>query len=98
MKGRSGLDHDFIESQKGSTLVRPVYLTLEHYMASDPVVAAHHLGKTSLQFIRPEVREETEFAEIDAEDRGLLIAHLPGRPQDGPIASQHQGEIGFDAA
>ena len=52
------------------------------------------LRKTSPQFVGAEVGQEAELAEVDAEHRRLAIAHLPGGPEDGPVAAEHQGQVG----
>src|SRR5262249_32993538 len=40
--------------------------------------------------------EEAELAEVDAEDRNLTIAHLPGSAEDGTIAAEDERQVRLD--
>ena len=55
-------------------------------------------GKAAAQLVGAEVGEEAESAEVDAEDRRLAIAHLPGGAEDGAVAAEDEGQVGGQAA
>ena len=67
---------------------------LEHEMARDAVFAAHHARKASPQLLGLQVGQETQPAQVHTQHRHLSIAHLPYSTKNGPIAAEHQGEVG----
>jgi len=69
---------------------------LIHEVVRDTRLAADDTGEDLAQLVGAEVGEEAEFAEVDAEDRNLTIAHLPGGAEDGTVAAEDERQIGLD--
>src|ERR1051326_4979322 len=54
--------------------------------------------KTVPQLLGRKVGQEAELAEIHSEHRRLLIPHLPRSTQDGPVAPEHERQVGLQPA
>src|SRR5262249_14170754 len=98
MKRMSRVDADVVQSEKGSTFSRRINNALEHEVARDAVLSLDDAWQALAQLFRTKIGEKAELAEIDAEDRGLLITHLPCRAEDRAVAAQNQGKVGMDLA
>src|SRR6516225_1563359 len=62
-------------------------------MAGGAIFAVDDAGETGAELVGTEVGEEAEFAEVDAENRPLVVAHLPGGAENGAVAAQDNGQI-----
>src|SRR5207247_1167196 len=89
----AALDDDLVESQKRARLAVGTYLALEHEVAGSAIVAGDDVRDGGADLIGRDVSEEAELAEVDAQDGDLLATHLSRRPQDCPVAAQHQRDL-----
>ncbi len=94
MEGRPGPDGDFVEAQAAAFAFRPGDGAFEHEVLRDAEVVVDDAGETGPQLLGRQVGEEAEPAEVDAEDWCLLVAHLPGGAEDGPVAAKDQSQVG----
>ena len=69
----------------------------EHQVRGDAIIARRRFAAGSLERVDAQVGEKAELAEVDAEDRNLAIAHLPGGPEDGPVAAEDERDVGVFA-
>src|SRR5919197_820462 len=68
VKGGPGLDGDLVKPQEGAPAGRLLDHALEHQVPGDAEVAPDHAGQAGAQLVGPDVGEEAELAEVDAED------------------------------
>jgi hypothetical protein len=62
-------------------------------MLDDAMLAGHNLRKHFVEVLGLDAGEEAQAAEIDAEHRDLLIAHLPSGSENRAIAAKDDGEV-----
>jgi hypothetical protein len=67
-------------------------------MTGDAILSAQDAWKHIADLTRAEVRQEPELAKVDSEHRALTVRHLPGSPEDRPIAAEDQGHVGTGIA
>ena len=85
---RSRADDHLVEAKVRPAVLGSSRLTLEHHVARDAVIARCNLSETTPEVVRIQIGQEPEFAEIDAQDGNLVVAHLSGGPQNCSIAAQ----------
>jgi hypothetical protein len=90
------VNHYFIETEKRSTFIARFDGTLEHEVARNSKLASGYARETLPKIFGRQVSKESQFPQIDAEDRELPIAHLPGRAKNGSVAAQYERQVGRD--
>src|SRR5439155_2962259 len=94
----TGVKEHLIEPKKGTLLLRRLDSGFQHEVMGDAEVAGNTLRETLPQLLRGEIGQKSQFAEIDAEDRSLPIAHLPGSSQDRAVPAEHERQIRRETA
>ena len=65
-------------------------------MLDDPVPAGGDLRQHLVELLRLQRGEKTEPAQVDAQHRPLVVAHLMGGAKDRAVAAEDDRQVGVD--
>ena len=89
-KRRAGLYHAVVDAQAlEAGGVQPADGGLDDHPLVDQGVVADHLLELGLQLSHGELSQESEFAEVDPDERHLPIGQRTGDTQQRSVAAQH---------
>ena len=89
------MDDDLIEPESGSPAGPLLDLAFIHQVMRNAIFMVEDLLEAVIEVVGMNIGEKTEPAEVDAENRNLVVAHLPGGAQNGAVAAEDKRKIGL---